>query len=94
MVGWKRLLCYELLQEKETIKSKYCSQLDKMKAALDEKHLKLVNRKLTVSQQDNARLHISLITRQKLSQLGWKVLIHLLYSQDTAPSDVYLFQSL
>ena len=48
MVGWKRLLCYGLLQEKETIKSKYCSQLDKMKAPLDEKHLKLGNRKLSL----------------------------------------------
>ena len=36
---------------------------------------------------------ISLMTRQKLLQLGWKILIHLLYSPDIAPSDFHLFQS-
>ena len=39
-------------------------------------------------------MHISLMTRQKLLQLGWKVLIHLLYSPDIAPLDFHLFQSL
>ena len=33
------------------------------------------------------------MTRQKLLQLGWVVLIHPPYSPDTAPSDVHLFQS-
>ena len=35
---------------------------------------------------ENARLYVSLKTRQ-LSQLGWKVLIHPLYSLDITPSD-------
>ena len=34
------------------------------------------------------------MTRQKLLQLDWEVLIHLLYLPDTAPSDVHLFWSL
>ena len=31
---------------------------------------------------------------QKLLQLGWEVLIHLLYSPDIEPSDFHLFRSL
>ena len=34
------------------------------------------------------------MTRQKLLQLGWEILTHLLYSPDIAPSDFYLFWSL
>ena len=94
---WKGVLYYELLPENETINSnKYCSQLDQLKAALDEKHPELVNRKRIIFHQDNARLHVSLITRQILLQLDWEVLIHLPYSPDIAPSDLHLliFQSL
>ena len=61
----KGVLCYELLLENQTINSnKYGSQLDQLKAALDEKHAELVNRKLIVFHQDKARLHVSLMTRQ------------------------------
>ena len=72
----------------------YCSQLDPLKAALDEKHLELVNRKRIIFHEGNARPHVSLMTRKKLLQLGWEVLIHLPYSPDIAPSDVHLFRSL
>ena len=65
-----------------------------MKAALDEKHPELVNRKCILFHQDNARPHVSLMTRQKLLQLGWEVLIHRPYSPDIAPSDFHLFRSL
>ena len=34
------------------------------------------------------------MTRQKLLQLGWEVLIHPSYSPDIAPSDSHLFRSL
>ena len=34
------------------------------------------------------------MTRQKLLQLGWEILIHPLYSPDIAPSDFLLFWSL
>ena len=91
--NWKGVL-YELLLENQTINSKYCSQLDQLKAALDEKHTELVNRKRILFHQDNASLHVSLKTRQKLLQLGWEVLIHPLYSSDIAPSNFHLFRSL
>ena len=43
--NWKGGLYYELLLENQMINSnKYCSQLDQLKDALDEKHPKLVNR--------------------------------------------------
>ena len=92
---WKGVLYYELLPENQTINSnEYCSQLDQLKAALDEKPPELVNRIRIISHQDNARLHVSLMTRQKLLQLGWEVLIQLLYSPDIAPLDFHLFRSL
>ena len=34
------------------------------------------------------------MTRQKLRELGWKVLMHPPYSRDIAPSDYHLFRSL
>ena len=40
------------------------------------------------------RLHVSFMTRQKLLQLGWEVLIHPPYAPDTAPPDFHLFRSL
>ena len=74
--------------------NKYCSQLDQLKAALDKKHPELVNRKRITFHQDNARPHVSLMTRWKLSNLGWEVLIHLPYSPDIAPLDFHLLRSL
>ena len=38
--------------------------------------------------------HTSLVTRQKLLELGWDVLSHPPYSPDLAPSDYFLFRSL
>jgi len=65
-----------------------------LKAAIDEKRPKLSNRHGVVFHQDNARLHVSLTTRQKLLQFGWDVLPHSPYSPDIAPSDFHLFKSL
>ena len=89
---WKGILYHEILWENQTINSsKYCSQLDQLKAAFNKKRQELVKRKCIIFHEDNARLHVSLMTRQKLWQLGWEVLIHLLYSPDIAPSDFHLF---
>ena len=74
--------------------NKSCTQLDQLKAALDEKCPELVNRKRRIFHQDNTRPHVPLVTRQKLSQPGWEVPIHPLCSPDTASSDFHLFQSL
>ena len=65
-----------------------------MKAALHRKHPELVNREHITFHQNNARPRVSLMTRQKLLQLGWEVLIHPPYSPDIAPSDFHLFWSL
>ena len=71
MWDWKGVFYYELLPENQTINSnKDCSQLDQQRAALDEKHSELVNKKHIIFHQDNARPHVSLMTRQKLLQLG------------------------
>ena len=59
-----------------------------------QKRPELVNKKSVVFHHDNARLQISLVTRQKMRELGWKVLMHPPYSPDLAPSDYYLFWSL
>ena len=92
---WKGVLYYEFLPENQTINSnKYCSQLNQLKAALHEKRPELVNRKRVIFHQDNARPHVSLMTRQKLLQLDWEVLIHPPYSPDIAPLDFRLFWSL
>ena len=73
--------------------NKYCFLLEQLKA-LDKKHLELVNRNCIIFRQHTARLHVSLMTRQKLLQLGWEVLIHLSYSPDIAPLDFHLFRTL
>ena len=92
---WKGVPYYELSPENQTINSnKYCSQLDQLKAALDEKRPELVNRKCIIFHQDNTRLHVSLMTRQKLLQFVWEVLIHPPYSSDIAHSGFHLFCSL
>ena len=70
-----------------------CSQLNKLNAALDEKHLELVKRKRIILHQNNSR-PLFLMIRQKLLQLGWEVLIHPPQSPDIATSDFHLFWSL
>ena len=79
---WKGVLYCELLPEKPNNFNNYCSQLDQLKGALEEKCLELVNKKCILFHQHNARLHVSLMTRQKLLQLGWEVLIHPPFSPD------------
>ncbi|GFV49897.1 histone-lysine N-methyltransferase SETMAR [Trichonephila clavipes] len=85
----------DLLPDNTTINSEvYCHQLDKLNDALQQKKSELINRKGVVFHQDNARPHISLVTRQKLLQLEWDTMPHPPYSLDLAPSDYYLFRSL
>ena len=72
-----------------------CSNLKSCFPELDKKCPELVNfRKRIIFHQDNARLHVSLMTRQKLLQVGCKVWCHPPYSPDIAPVDFHLFQSL
>ena len=89
------VLYYELLPENWTVNSnKYCPQFDQLKAALAEKHPELVNRKHIIFHQDDTRLLVSLMIRQKLLLPGWEVLIYLLYSQDIATLDFHSQNSL
>ena len=78
---WKGVLHYELLPENQTINHKYCSQLDQLKATLNKKHPKLVNRKHIVFHLNSVRLHVSLMTRQELLQFDQEVLMHLCIHQ-------------
>ncbi|GFS92958.1 histone-lysine N-methyltransferase SETMAR [Trichonephila clavipes] len=69
----------------------YCQQLDHLKPVIDQKRPELANRRGVVFHQDNARTHTSVVTRQKLWELGWEVLMHPPYSPDLVPSDYHLF---
>lgn len=92
---WKGIVYYEVLLPGETIDSDlYCQQLIRLKQAIEKKRPELINRKGIVYHHDNARPHTSLMTRQKLRELGWEVLMHPPYSPDLAPSDYHLFRSL
>jgi histone-lysine N-methyltransferase SETMAR len=45
--------------------------------------------------QNNAKPHTALLTRAKLDELGWEVVLsHTPYSPDLAPSDYHLFRSM
>ncbi|XP_012061365.1 PREDICTED: histone-lysine N-methyltransferase SETMAR-like [Atta cephalotes] len=68
--------------------------LYELKTAIEQKRPEIANRKGVVFHQDNARPHVSLITRQKLLELCLDVLPHPPYSPDLAPSDFHLFRSL
>ena len=71
-VDWKGVLYYELLLENQAINSnKYCSHLDKLTAYLM-KSDPLVNRKHIMFHQNNARPHVSLMTRQNCYCLAGK----------------------
>lgn len=92
---WKGVVYYELLPRNETINStKYCQQLDRLKAAIAEKRPELANRRGVVFQHDNARPHTSLVTCKQLLSYSWDVLPHPPYSPDLAPSDYHLFRSI
>lgn len=92
---WKGIIYYELLPYGQTLNSDlYCQQLDRLKLAIDQKRPELANRRGVVFHQDNARPHTSIVTRQKLRELGWEVLMHPPYSPDLAPSDFHLFLAL
>ena len=86
---------YELLPMNETINSeKYCSQLEILKAVIEEKRPGLANRHGVVFHQDNARPDVSVKTMLKLKGFGWDILNHPPYSPDIASLDYYLFQSM
>ncbi|XP_076229679.1 mariner Mos1 transposase [Nomia melanderi] len=89
---WKEIIYYELLPYGQTLNSDaYCQRLDRLKLAIDQKRPELANRRGVVFYQDNARPHTSTVSRQKLRELGWEVLMHPPYSPDLALSDYHVF---
>ncbi|GFV35923.1 mariner Mos1 transposase [Trichonephila clavipes] len=91
---WKGIIYYDLLPFDQTLNSDlYSQQLDHLKLAIDLKRPESANRR-GVFHQDNARLHTSVVTLQKLWELGWEVLMHPPYSPDLAPSDYHFFLAL
>jgi len=53
----------------------YCQELEKLNEAISEKRPEFVNRKGVTFHQHNARTHTSVVTHQKLRQLGWELLM-------------------
>ncbi|XP_014489314.1 PREDICTED: histone-lysine N-methyltransferase SETMAR-like [Dinoponera quadriceps] len=91
----KSIVYYELLPPNKPIDSnKHGSQLVKSMPAIDQKLLQLANRKGVTFHQNNVKQQVSLMTRQKLLQLGWDVLLRPKYNSDLAPSDYHLFRAL
>ena len=73
-----------------TVSSKFYSQLDQLKAALDKKHPELVNRKCIIFHQDNTKPYVSLMIRQKMLQLGGKFwFIHRVHSTLCLQMSIY-----
>ncbi|KAG6804545.1 Ammar1 transposase [Apis mellifera caucasica] len=71
---YKGIVYFELLPPNRTINSVvYIEQLTKLNNAVEEKRPELTNRKGILFHHDNARPHTSLVTRQKLLELGWDV---------------------
>ncbi|XP_035232453.1 histone-lysine N-methyltransferase SETMAR-like [Stegodyphus dumicola] len=68
---WKGIVHYKLLQLGETINlALYCAQRDCLNEANQKERPELANRKDVVLHHDNARPHTSLMTRNKLTELG------------------------
>ena len=92
---WKGKVYSELLPRNQTINSNvYCQQLDKLNTAINEKRPELINRKDVIFHQDNARPHTSLVTHQKLRELGYQLLMRPSYNPNLASSDFHLFRQL
>ncbi|GFX35999.1 mariner Mos1 transposase [Trichonephila clavipes] len=92
---WKGIIYYDLLFYGHTLNSNlYCQQMDYLKLVIDQKRSEMANRGGVVFHQDNARLLTSVVTRQKLWELGWEVLMHPLCSLNLSPSDFHLFLAL
>ncbi|KOC61248.1 Histone-lysine N-methyltransferase SETMAR [Habropoda laboriosa] len=78
---------YNFLKPGEAVRAvKYCHEIDKM-------HI-LVNLKGPILLHDNAQPHVSQITVQKLTELGYETFPHPPYSPELSPTDYHLFNHL
>ena len=90
---WKGILYYELLSNNETINSeKYCSQLDELKTAIEQKRSEITNRKGVVFHQDNASCVFDNSTKVVGARLRCST--PFIIFPDLASSDFHLFRSL
>ncbi|GFV60891.1 histone-lysine N-methyltransferase SETMAR [Trichonephila clavipes] len=97
MVTWdKKWVTYDNIVRKRSWSKRdlYCQQLERLKLVINQKRSDWANRRGAVFHQDNARQHTSVVTRQKLWELSWEVLMHPPYSPNLAPSDYHLFLAL
>ncbi|GFX62762.1 transposase [Trichonephila clavipes] len=80
-------------QEDEIVNGVYGADTvtDRLKLVTDQKRPELAIKRGVVFHQDNAT---SVVTRQKLWELDWKVLMHPPYSPDLAPNYYHLFLAL
>ena len=70
--NWKGVLYYgHLLKSQMMNSNKYCSQLNQLKVALDEKHLELVSRKCIISHPDTIRLYVCFLGDQAKAVTAW-----------------------
>ena len=82
------MIYYSFLNPGKTITSKkYDQQINEMHQKLRHLQLALVNRK----DHNNAWLNIAQPTLRKLSELGYKVLLHPPYSFDLLPTTYHFF---
>lgn len=83
MVGYSRTNRFWAVENKwKAYLVMYCQQLDKLKTAPQEKRL-IFSRK-DILHHDMARLHTDLGTHQKLTKLGWEIVLHPPYSLNLA----------
>ena len=87
------LLCDVLPQGKNINAELYCTQVDKLVDAIQQKRRRLRGNSFENFHflQDNARPHTARLTQSKLAEIGFTVLPHPPYSPDLSPSDYYLF---
>ena len=69
----------------------YCSILDELKVAIQQKRRRRITDGRLRLLHDNARPHTAQSTQGKLKEIGLQLLPHPPYSPDLAPSDYYLF---
>lgn len=82
---------FQLLQVNVTITADiFCQQLEYLNIALKEKWFSVINRKSVVFHYDNAQLHTTKITSEKIRDLNWENIPHT-HFPGLAPSDYYLF---
>ncbi|UYV67479.1 hypothetical protein LAZ67_5000858 [Cordylochernes scorpioides] len=72
----------------------YCQKIDEIHQKLRRICPRLVNRKGPILLHDNGRPHVSMITRQKLNELGYETLDPPPYSPDLSPTDYHFLKHL